>query len=125
MKEIKSTIYIADDGKEFTNKEDAIRHEEKLNNVKSFVVRYSPDLTEGRGFQKVGVVMVHANNSHKDFVEHWCYENFGNRIDFCMGVYGSNAITSCWYIKEASSFELEAHDVIHRIEENFVSKIWS
>lgn len=124
MREIKSTYYVTDDGKEFKNKKEAEIHETKLKNVKSFLVRYSPDLTEGRGFQKIGIVMVHANNLHKDFVEHWCYGKFGNRIDFCMGVYGSNAIVPTWYVKEANGDDLREYEVIHRIEENFVTKIW-
>ncbi|GAA4879420.1 hypothetical protein GCM10023310_69480 [Paenibacillus vulneris] len=125
MREVKSTIYITDDGKEFANKKEAEIHESKIKNVKCFLVRYAPDLTEGRGFQKSGVVMVHANGHHKDFVEHWCYEKFGNRIDFCMGVYGSNAITSTWFIKEATEKDIEDHPTLHKIEERFVKKIWS
>lgn len=125
MKEIKSTIYITDDGKEFTNKKEAMEHESRLNNVKYFVVRYSPDLTEGRGLQKAGLVMVHAKGSHREFVEHWCYQNFGNRIDFCMGVYGSNAIMAAWSIREVVESEIGSYEVLNKIEERFVDKIWS
>jgi hypothetical protein len=125
MREEKQTIYITDDGKAFTDKKEATIHETKLNNVKNYLVRYSPDLTEGRGFQAAGIVMVHAKGSHKEFVEHWCYKKFGNRIDFCMGAYGSNAITDSWDIKEASEDDLRKYDILYRIEENFVTKIWN
>ena len=125
MKEVKSVIYVTEDGKEFTNKQEALEHEDKLLNVKPFLVRYCPDLTEGRGLQKSGIVWVHANGSYKDFVEHWCYEHFGNKFDFCMGVYGSNAIVNTWYVTTASESDLNENEVLHRIEENFVKKIWS
>lgn len=124
MKEQQNTVYITDGGKIFSNKNEAINHEEKLNNVKYFVVRYAPDLTEGRGLQKVGIVMVNARNKHKDFVEHWCYKQYGNRIDFCMGVFGSNAIVPCWNIFHADEKDLESYEVIDKIEEEFVNKIW-
>jgi hypothetical protein len=125
MREVKSVIYITDDGKEFTNKNDALKHETKLKNVKAFLVRYNPDLTEGRGFQKSGIVLVHANGNHKEFVEHWCYERFGNSITFVMGVYGSNAICGNWYITSATDNDINQFEVLDKIEENFVNKIWS
>lgn len=124
MRESTSIIYIADDGKQFTNRKEAEKYEQTLKNVKSFVVRYSPDLTEGRGYQKVGIIMVHVNSNHQDFAEHWCYKEFGNRISFCMGVYGSNAIMDSWLIKEAKDEDMR-HPVIHKIEEEFVVKIWT
>lgn len=125
MKEIQSTIYVTNDGKEFANKQDALKHEDRLENVRAFVVRYNPDLTEGRGFQKSGIVWVHAKGSHHQFVEHWCYEKYGNKYAFCMGVYGSNAISLNWNIHKANEHDLNEYEVIHRIEENFVEKIWS
>ncbi|MBX4152272.1 hypothetical protein [Paenibacillus lautus] len=72
-----------------------------MEETKYFLVEYRPDLNEGRyGFQKKGVVIVRAKNYHRKFVEHYCYQKFGNRIDFVMGSYGSHAITETWEIQE-------------------------
>jgi hypothetical protein len=52
--------------------------------VKSFVIIYDPDQTDGYGKSKTGIVRVLAKRSHKLYCEDWCYRKFGNRIIFAM-----------------------------------------
>jgi hypothetical protein len=124
MKEIKKTVYVTDDGKEFTNRKEAELHETKTKDVKYFLVSYAPDLTEGRGLQNKGILMVHSKGCQSMFAEHYCYQKFGNKIEFVMGVYGSNAITQNWSIREINKEQTANYPVLARLEENFVTKIW-
>lgn len=54
---IKKTVYVANDGKEFFDKEECLKYEkfldEVLSNIKYFSIYCSPDLTEnGRIYER-------------------------------------------------------------------------
>lgn len=120
--------YITNDGREFTDQVKAQEHENSmLYKVKAFKVRHWPDLTEGRGMQAESYILVHANGSHAMFAEHECYKRFGNKVEFCMGVYGSNAIVPNWVLSKLENVsdipENKLENTI-KLEENFVNKIW-
>lgn len=124
MREVTKLVYETEDGKVFENKEDAIKYEEKYLNVKAFHVYHSPDLTEGRGYQKDDYILVHARGNHLLFAEHYCYKTFGNKVSFVMGVYGSNAITPAWSVTPCDMKKVDNNKILHKIEEDFVEKIW-
>lgn len=94
VEEIVKTMYKTSDGKEFTSKASAEKHEGMIGNIKYVHVRYSPDLTEGRGLQKSGCIAVSCREPSvtKMFADYAACELFGNPVAFCMGVFGSNAI---------------------------------
>lgn len=78
-----------------------------------FVVHYDPDLVEGKGHKRKGVIKVTANDKHGMFARHWCYNEFGNEIDFIMGNYSSVTVVKNWYLEPdtkrgAEKFELLA-----------------
>lgn len=125
MEEVKIVVYKTIDGKIFENKEEAEKHERNISNVYAFKIYYQPDLTEGRGFQKYGYLLINANKKHEIFARHWCYERFGNEITFVMGVYGSNAITKEWSICHCPLNKVEDDKILDKIEEQFVNKLWS
>jgi hypothetical protein len=125
MKEIPSVIYETIDGKRFISRKEAELHESQLTDVKGFLVRYAPDLTEGRGWQKEGIVLVHAKRHQLWFAEHYCYEKFGNRIEFIMGAYGSNAITENWSVREVNIDSQKKQPILAKLEEDFITKIWN
>ncbi|MNV46332.1 hypothetical protein D3C71_1381570 [compost metagenome] len=125
MKRNETVVYTTDDGKSFLSKEEAIKHEEALKNVKVFLVHFAPDLTEGRGYSKSGLIWVNAKGNHRDFAEHWCYSNLGNRIAFVMGVYGSNALMPSWVLTEFTGRDSSKISILARLEEEFVKKLWS
>lgn len=87
VKEIIS--YQTVDGKLFTNKEEAEKHEKIVNNRKVYRINYCPDLTEGRGLQKSGYIVVEGDKSAylaDLLVENWCYVKWGNKVAFAQGV---------------------------------------
>lgn len=89
--------------------------------IKCFLVKYNRDLTEGKVYHNEGVVLVHANHSHQELVEHWCYEEFGNKIAFCMGAYGSSALVTSWAIQPLHKSLLANHNILHRIKDPFLT----
>ncbi len=128
MEEIKTVTYKTIDGKLFDNKEDAVKHEETLSKVKAYRICAYPDLTEGRhGYKFQGYLLVHTNAYQNLFAEEWCYKKYKSRVDFVMGAYGSNAIMVTWSYDEVplSSIDQNKDKILDRIEENFVTKIWS
>lgn len=96
-----------------------------LRNVKFYLVKSQPDLTEGRGFGCVGVVIVHAERKHEEFVEHYCYEAFGNKWDFVMGSRGSHAITHNWEFNQGEWNIAENYPLFDIIEDVRVERIWT
>lgn len=125
MKEVPTVLYETIDGKQYLSREEAEQHEKELVNVKRYLVRYDPDLTEGRGFQKEGLIWVHAKHHHQWFAEHYCYKEFGNRIEFVMGTYGSNAITENWSISEIKREVSKDVPLLVKLEEDCIIKIWN
>lgn len=86
MKEI--TSYQTTDGKLFTSLTEATKHEAILDSRKVYRIDYAPDLTEGRGLQKFGFIVVEGDKSlwtANLFVENWCFVKWGNRVAFVQG----------------------------------------
>jgi hypothetical protein len=96
-KTIEKTIFLADDGTEFLDKEKCKAYEDDYKNVKIFRVFHSPDLTEGRGLRKELLLCVKATFSHTLWAELWCERMFGSRVDFAQGV----AIVNAWTLSES------------------------
>lgn len=110
MEEKKSTVYVALDGKEFTNKKDAESYEEYLKHIKYYEVYEGADLTEGRNWYRNTLhITVTALNSHDLFLENYLYETYGNRIAFVQGFKGSNAIVENWLYTEITREEFVEH----------------
>lgn len=123
LKEVRA--FETSDGKLFSDKDAAERHEQILKDVKTYLVKYAPDLTEGKGYQRFGYVLVHARREHELFLKDWLYKQFGNPVCFVQGVYGSNAITESYKYSETMGSELlTKKEILARIEEEFVSKLW-
>lgn len=125
MRVVNVPSYVSTDGITFSSKEECERHEILLTNVKYFRIVYEPDLSEGRGWGKRIVVAVNTKVNHEKFVEHLCYEIFGNKIAFIMGHYGNKALIANWMIYEASKEDIEELEIKYRIEDVMVGNcIW-
>lgn len=122
----KKIIYTTSDGKTFEDKNEAEKHEKKLQaeRIKIYRVHYHPDLNEGRGYNNIGYVYIHANSHHELFLQNYLCETFGNPISFVMGVFGSNAIMDSYTYSVCSEKEVKPDKILARIEENFVDKLW-
>ncbi len=83
MKKITSaTIFKAFDGKVFTSSSECERYErqrkEYLDNLKFFIIYYSPDLAETGLFTRQLLVAVYSKEGlHKEIVNNFCIKNFG------------------------------------------------
>ncbi|HLO11329.1 MAG TPA: hypothetical protein VK190_03610 [Pseudoneobacillus sp.] len=125
MEILTKVTYKTTDGLLFEDQKEAEKHEKELNDVKVFKIYSGPDLTEGRhGPEFTGYLLIHANNNHDMFAENWCYNNYGNKVAFTMGVYGSNAILYRWRFQQCALDQVEPNKVIARLEEDFVTKLW-
>lgn len=103
-KTITKTLYVTSDGTEFENEDAAQQHQAAIDRrIKVYLVRYSPDLTEGRGMQRSGLIKVAAEECHKMFADFAASELFGNPIAFVQGVFGNNAIVHNWTIRELNN----------------------
>ena len=87
MKEevVTTTVYIAEDGKRFTEKNDCEKYEKEVLALKKsvgyFKVLHNPDLTETGCMQGAFLVAVYCNNlCHRDVVENWCVNQKGMKI---------------------------------------------
>ena len=87
MKEevVTTTVYIAEDGKRFTEKSDCEKYEKEVlalkKNIKYFKVLCNPDLTETGCMQGALLVAVYCRNlCHRDVVENWCVKQKGMEI---------------------------------------------
>lgn len=91
MKTKNSTIYIAEDGKEFTDLISCLNYEKKVSEelIKTtyWHVIHGPDLTEGRGYYGLTYIKVVKSSypETKDFVEDFCYRTYGRKIAFVQG----------------------------------------
>lgn len=103
----KITSWRAKDGRMFDNQQDAENHEVATDpRCKTYVIAGRPDTTEGRyGPRVLGYIAVIANGNHDMFAEHYMYKTFGNKVVFCMGYQGSNAIMSNWEFKRSNATE--------------------
>ena len=87
MKEevVTTTVYIAEDGKRFAEKNDCEKYEKEVlvlkKHVQYFKVLCSPDLTETGCMQGAFLVAVYCRNlCHRDVVENWCVKQKGMAI---------------------------------------------
>ena len=94
MKSVQTTVYITEDGKEFTCEKAAMEWEDRMREVTYFVVGYHPDLTEGRiSAQKRGLIQVVGfKYSEEKIARFACEKAFGGSVDFVQGVFGGNGI---------------------------------
>lgn len=117
-------IHTTSDGKEFVNRKDALEHEEQIQRLKYFKIRYGPDLTEGKhGPKSVAYMVVNARVRHDKFAEYACYEIFGNPYVMA-GVFGSNAIMENWILEPLNKIP-EDVEVHFSVEDKFTPKeIW-
>lgn len=96
-----------------------------MQNIKAYRINYHPDLNEGCLYYDNGFVLIHANRYHEKFLKNWLCEQFGNPISFVMGVFGSNTIMDSYTYYECNISEVDENNILTRIEENFVDKIWT
>lgn len=124
LKVLTQEVYETTDGKVFTNKEEAELHEKQMADLKYYEIRYGSDLTEGREWLcSVGYIVVNAKHSHFEFAEIGMQSVFGNKNQFCMGVFGTNAILPYWKISEKVITKPDpAYKIIVAVEERFPNK---
>jgi hypothetical protein len=90
-KELKTLeIYIANDGKEFTDEKEAIKYEEtvlkRLSNIEYYCISYCPDLTEGRGYyKKLFVALENPLYSKKIILDLFCEQALGSKVAWVQG----------------------------------------
>ena len=104
MRTITQKVYIAEDGKEFTSKEQCLLYEEKIKsdekNNTYWKIIHQPDLTEGRGHY--GLIFVRVKKCDhigvKIMLEDYCYRTFGRPVAFVQGC----AAIENWRILESN-----------------------
>ena len=84
MEEKTSIVYVAFDGKEFTKKQECESYEKEIKSMQLWRVIHSPDCTEGRGYY--GCTYLNTKNASKEEVEDFCFEEFGKKSAYVMGV---------------------------------------
>lgn len=84
MIEKTTTVYVAKDGTEFTDKAKAKAHEKKLDSMQMWSVTHGFDCTEGRGYYSK--TYLHTVGASKDEVEDYCYRTFGRKVVYVQGV---------------------------------------
>lgn len=68
-------VFIADDGKKFLDEDECKRYDKIIKNIRYFLVKHTPDLTETGLFKEISVVAVYSENGyHREIVERWCVE---------------------------------------------------
>lgn len=102
MREVTIHAYETSDGKQFATFEEAQEHQDWLDFSKVFFVQHDFDLTEGRGYYKKGLVVVTAKQGHEEIVEDYCYNKFGQRIGYVMGVVSRNSEVNLWTYHEVT-----------------------
>lgn len=91
MKPITETItkYEAEDGSVHDTEKACLEHEANLKKVTYWVICHSPDLTEGRGMQRMTFLKVFTpfgSSDAKMWVEDYCFRTFGRPVAFAQGV---------------------------------------
>jgi hypothetical protein len=70
-------VYIADDGKKFFDEEKCRKYDNIVKNIRYFIVRHSPDLTETGLFRSTNVAAVYSENGyHREILERWCVDEW-------------------------------------------------
>lgn len=107
MKTIQKTVYVAEDGKEFTSDKACSDHEKflieqekRLQNLKIYTVNYSFEATEGRGYyRRVHII----TDKEYEVVLQYCYNTFGPPLK---PWYGSHYYKS-WIINESTGLSVK------------------
>lgn len=106
-KQIKKTIYVANDGKEFLTKEECEKHEEfvkeTFSHIKYFCIYCEPDLTETGYFMHKIYVAVLSNYLHKEIVTEWGMRKF----DYLGQDVQEHGFQLCFSVSEVSKEEYE------------------
>ncbi|AUR84297.1 hypothetical protein NVP1052A_68 [Vibrio phage 1.052.A._10N.286.46.C3] len=84
MIEKTSVVYIAKDGREFTDKKKAEAYEKRIDSMKLWSVTHGFDCTEGKGYYSK--TYLNTEGASKDEVEDYCYRNFGRKVVYVQGV---------------------------------------
>ena len=93
-KKIIKTVFIANDGKEFLDREECEKHEkfvkETLSNIAYFCVRCHPDLTETGLYQhKIYVAVLSKHyHLHEEIAFEWALRKFGHYLGESVMGYG-------------------------------------
>ena len=123
------SIYIADDGMKFLTKESCEEHEKKNKRIKYFVCACSPDLTEGRGWNKTLYIAVNPRTDWEDAYL-YCIEYLIRRFQTIMSyVQGCSLIANFTLPKEITKKEYSEAmskrigDYPTDVEKIFLSKI--
>lgn len=85
-----TTVYIADDGKEFLDEKKCKQYEEEVleekKNIKYFETVANPDLCEGRGYNTaVFFAVCDKSFCHLERCLQWLINNKGKTIDYVQG----------------------------------------
>ncbi len=82
------TIFKVGD-KEFLTEKEAVDYEKnvisRLEDISYFIVRHSPDLTEGRGLYRSTYVAVESKYSAQEYLKLFCERIFGSQVAWVMG----------------------------------------
>ncbi len=95
-------VFIANDGIEFTDEGECLKHDEVIKNTRYFRITCNPDLTEGRGYYIRYFVKCMFGTDSLMFVEEYCRKEFGRGYDFVMGCIGLNAVMRKYHITEVT-----------------------
>jgi hypothetical protein len=112
MKVKETKVYIADDGKTFTDEVDCILYEKKLEeeraNTTYWQVVHTPDLTEGRGYYGLTFLKVKKVKyiSMRKLVEDFCYRTLGRPMAFVMGC----SLMENWILTESTETDFNKKD---------------
>lgn len=88
-KEIKSKIFVANDGTEFLEIKDCEAYEKVIDNIKYFTVLCHPDLTETGNYQhKIFVAVYSTGYCWYDIVMQWAINNFKGYLGVSVMGYG-------------------------------------
>jgi hypothetical protein len=111
MRKEVTEIFVKDDGKKFTDENEAKLHEKVLGRRKFYRVNYCPDLNESGRTMKVGYLLVDASWGHNEWAEHFLYEKFGNRIALVQG----SAPTLNWSFSKVNADQVDENKIIGRV----------
>lgn len=102
--------------KEFTSQQEAEAHLEDIKKelrLTYYVVAHSPDLTEGRGYQRTSKIAVDGSYHNRESLMHYLANTFGQPLAFVQGVQSTKnySISSCEKFKtlsELNNFKTKA-----------------
>lgn len=110
MKEVTATVvrFQADDGSVHESEAACKAYEDELKRVTYWVIRHSPDLTEGRGTTRltcVKVITPYGDNDAQMWMDDYCFRVHGRPIAFAQG---ASACPS-WTLTKADKARFDRH----------------